>query len=437
MNNSKFSQINHFKTQLLEIFSFDLRSLALLRIGLAIVFIVDLLVRFWDIKTYYSDRGILPRTELINNLSPASWSLHLFSGSVFAQQLLFCLALLCAGWLLIGYRTTLASIICWVMLVSLHNRNPALVSVGDDLLRIVMFWGVFLPLGAVYSSDRAFNTSSKPIPQKVCTGATVGFVLLLGTIYFFQLLNMEVAYPILWLCCLGWGLILIPWRNSWWRRVAIALSVVLLLTQGLTTASAVLAFVWLAFLPSSLWQFLADKTFSKAAKSLTINYDKDCGFCKKVVYFLRTALILPKTEILEAQDNPSVYADMERYNSWVVEDYRGQRYFKWYGIVYVVSISPILWWLAPILSIKPLMMLGNKVYETIANNRRLMGNFTKPFSFRSLTVDASILFDMVCLIAIALIILGNWQTLTNGDRPNSILDSALQFTRLDLPRNIF
>ena len=432
MNNSKSSQINHFKTQLLEIFSLDLRSLALLRIGLAFVIVFDLLVRFPKIETYYSDRGILPRTELINNLLPEYWSFHLFNGTVFAQQLLFCLALLCAGCLLIGYRTTLASIICWVMLVSLHNRNPPLVSPGDDLLRIIMFWGMFLPLGAVYSSDRALNTSSKPIPQQVCSGATVGFMLLLGAIYLWQLFNPEVALT-LW-SCLAWGLILIPWRNSWWRGVAIALFLVLHLSQGLTTASAVLTFAWLAFLPSSFWQILARKSSNKAVTNLTINYDKDCGFCKKVVYILRTALILPKTELLEAQDNPSVYADMERYNSWVVEDYKGDRYFKWYGIVYVVSISPILWWLAPILSIKPLMMLGNKVYETIANNRRVIGNLTKPFSFRSLTVDAAILFNTVSLMAIALIILGNWQALTNDSRPNSILDTALQFTRLDLPQ---
>lgn len=423
---------------LFKIFSLDLRSLALLRIGLAIIIVFDILIRFFRKEIYYSDRGILPRTELIDQLSPECWSFHLFSETVFAQQLLFCLALLWAVLLLIGYRTTLASIICWVMLVSLHNRNPALVSSGDDLLRIIVFWVMFLPLGAVYSSDRALNTSSKPIPSNVCSSTTVGFVLLLGAIYLWQLLNTEVALA-LW-SCLAWGLILIPWRNSLWRGVAIFLVQILHLSQGITIASAVLTFVWLVFLPSSFWQFLTRKTFNKATVGLTINYDKDCGFCKKVVYLLRTALILPKTKLLEAQNNPSIYADMEQYNSWVVEDYRGDRYFKWYGIVYVVSISPILWWLAPVLRIKPLMILGNKVYETIANNRPLMGNLTKPFVFRPLTINSSILLNTLTPILIALIIWGNWQALTgqtNSDRPSSTLDTVLQFSRLDLPRNIF
>ncbi|MEO1669622.1 MAG: DCC1-like thiol-disulfide oxidoreductase family protein [Cyanobacteria bacterium J06631_2] len=437
MNSSKLKRVDRIKIQLFKIFSLDLRSLALLRISLVFVIMFDLIIRFFKIEAYYSDAGTLPRTELIDRLPAEYWSVHLFNGTVFAQQLLFCLALLCACLLLIGYRTTLASLGCWIMLVSLHNRNPTLVSSGDDLLRIVLFWSMFLPLGAVYSGDRALNTSSKPIPSSVYSGATVGLVLLLGAIYLWQISTTETAVAF-W-SCLGWGLILIPWRNSWWRGVAITLSFVLLLSQGITTASAVLICVWLALLPSQFWQFLSRKSSNKAARGLTINYDKDCGFCKKVVYLLRTALILPQTKILEAQDNPDVCADMERYNSWVVEDYRGDRYFKWYGIAYVVSLSPVLWWLAPILRIKPLMLLGNKVYETIANNRRLMGNFTKPFVFRPLTISSSILLNTLSALFIALIVLGNWQALIShdSDRPNSILDNALQFTRLDLPENIF
>ena len=189
-----------------------------------------------------------------------------------------------------------------------------------------------------------------------------------------------------------------------------------------------MACLWLALLPSQFWQFLARKSTNEAAKGLTINYDKDCGFCKKVVYLLSTALILPQTKLLEAQDNSDVYADMERYNSWVVESEQGDRYFKWYGIVYVVSLSPILWWLAPILRIKPLMLLGNKVYETIANNRPLMGNFTKPFVFRPLKVNHSASFNVFTFFLISLII---WHNFSH----TNYLDTALQLTRLNFPRN--
>ncbi|MEL7078764.1 MAG: hypothetical protein AAGM46_22910, partial [Cyanobacteria bacterium J06582_2] len=100
MNSSKLKRVDRIKIQLFKIFSLDLRSLALLRISLALIIVFDLLIRFFKIETYYSDRGILPRAELIEGLSPEYWSLHLFSGTVFAQQFLFCLALLFAGLLL-------------------------------------------------------------------------------------------------------------------------------------------------------------------------------------------------------------------------------------------------------------------------------------------------------------------------------------------------
>ena len=85
-----------------------------------------------------------------------------------------------------------------------------------------------------------------------------------------------------------------------------------------------LSVAWLAFILSLVWNLLAQQAHSKEIEGLKINYDKDCGFCKKVVYLLRTFLILPNVPLLEAQDNPSVYADMEKYNSWVIESDRGE-----------------------------------------------------------------------------------------------------------------
>jgi hypothetical protein len=110
-----------------EIFGLDLRSLALFRIGLAWVILTDLILRFDDIKTFYSDEGVLPRSALIEQfINPWYWSIHLISGQPFVQALLFGLAIFLAFLLLIGYRTRLVTIAVWAMTVSVHNRNPAL-----------------------------------------------------------------------------------------------------------------------------------------------------------------------------------------------------------------------------------------------------------------------------------------------------------------------
>ena len=34
------------------------------------------------------------------------------------------------------------------MLTGIDNRNPLVIDGGDDFLRMLLFWGLFLPLGA-------------------------------------------------------------------------------------------------------------------------------------------------------------------------------------------------------------------------------------------------------------------------------------------------
>jgi hypothetical protein len=53
-----------FRQRLAEIFGFDLRSLALFRIALALVVLVDLSVRFSEVTAHYSELGVLPLGSL-------------------------------------------------------------------------------------------------------------------------------------------------------------------------------------------------------------------------------------------------------------------------------------------------------------------------------------------------------------------------------------
>ena len=70
--------------------------------------------------------------------------LQLVNSLTFAA-LLFLVAAAGAGALLLSYRTRLATLLSWVLLVSVQNRNPLLGQGGDDLLRMLLFWGLFLP----------------------------------------------------------------------------------------------------------------------------------------------------------------------------------------------------------------------------------------------------------------------------------------------------
>ncbi|MFM2060715.1 MAG: hypothetical protein RLZZ507_385 [Cyanobacteriota bacterium] len=420
----------------------DLRSLAAFRIGVSIIILVDLFTRFGDLTAHYTDVGVLPRALLKEIAKTGHWSLHAISGEPIFQVLLFALAAFFALQMLVGYRTRIATIASWILLISMHNRNPALIFAADDVLRALMFWAMFLPWGARYSFDSALNTSQRKLPETFASGATFALMCQQCFIYIFSaaikskspvwldgsavyyalsydqyvtpfglfILNFKPILNIftkitLVLEWVGPLAIFIPWRNSLFRLGAVLTFIGLHVGFGLTLNIGIFPFLssfsWLAFLPSEFWNGLEKRLQTPARQGLVIYFDADCGFCKKVVHILRTLLILPGTPLLMAQDYPNAYADMQTHNSWVIEDYQGNRYFKFKGIVYVVSLSPIFRFLVPLLNWKPVMAGGTKFYEAVANNRKFAGNFTKPFKFRPLEIRKSktlTILALVCLI---------------------------------------
>src|SRR6476469_7410511 len=186
------------RSKLEELFGLDLRSLAVFRIGIALLLLTDLFIRSGDLVAHYTDAGVLPRSLLTEELwKPGYWSIHAISGQPLVQALIFLLAGGMALALLVGYQTRLAAIASWVLIVSLHNRNPALLFAADDVLRALLFWCMFLPLGAYYSIERALNTSTKPLPKRILSGATLALTLQICFVYWFSA-AFKTTSPIWW-----------------------------------------------------------------------------------------------------------------------------------------------------------------------------------------------------------------------------------------------
>ncbi|GFZ91194.1 HTTM domain-containing protein [Okeania sp. KiyG1] len=410
-------------------FGLDLRSLALFRVGLALVIIVELIIRAGDLTAHYSDAGVLPRTLLKEISNPFYWSINSVSGEAFVQGLIFLFAGLIAIALLVGYRTRLATIAMWAFIISIHNRNPVLIFAADHVLRALLFWAMFLPLGANYSIDSALNSSTEKLPKRVASAATVALMIQMVLIYagsaayktkseiwwpdgdaVYYALNFDgyatpfgqfllsfpepilklLTWAALWFEWLGPFMIFIPIGITFFRCVSVISFILLHISFGLCFELGIFPYLsvmsWLAFIPTAVWDNWQEKIQTDERQGLRIYYDADCGFCKKVVYLLRTFLILPGTPLNTAQTDESIYADMQDKNSWVVVDWQGNRHFKWEALVYVFSLSPIFKPLAFLMGLSAIMPLGTKFYESIANNRKFAGNFTKPLQFRPLYV---------------------------------------------------
>lgn len=248
---------------------FDLRALAFMRIGIAAVIIIDCCIRLSSLEAHYTDQGVLPLKALFEH----SWddyhfSLHAVNGLWGFQLLLFGTSILAAFFLMIGYRTRLMTVISWVMLCSLHSRNPIILQGGDDLLRMGLFWGMFLPWQKCYSVDgryqRPENYTYSGLPvfallMQVCyvycfsaleknsaewttEGTALYYALSLDQIlwpggkliYWYPELLKKLTHIVYHLELFGPLLFLIPYRNAFFRTIAILLFTGFQLGIGLT-----------------------------------------------------------------------------------------------------------------------------------------------------------------------------------------------------------
>ena len=165
------------------IFSLDLRSLAACRIATGLVILVDVLVRAKEFRLFYTSSGILPRLALFEINPPTFPVAHLLSDMTLFQVLLFALHALAAIALMVGYRTRLATVLCWYLCHSLMLRNYLVNNGGDNVLVCMLFWCMFLPWGERASLDALARTHSDPPPQSVFSVASVGLINQVVLIY--------------------------------------------------------------------------------------------------------------------------------------------------------------------------------------------------------------------------------------------------------------
>ncbi|ASJ74347.1 HTTM domain-containing protein [Granulosicoccus antarcticus] len=428
--------MNHVR----RVFSLDLRSIALFRILLAMLLLADLALRSVDLTTFYTDDGVLPRRSWLLLTHRWHWSIHGASGELWWQVLLFMLAAGFAFALLFGYRSKLAAAASFILLASLLNRNGLILQGGDNLLVIMSFWAMFLPLGARYSIDAALQEAHQHNPnglpsnayreQPYFSVATVAIVLQVLYLYFFTALmktgdawttRFDAAYyavslqhfatPIgdwirqfptllkgatifvLVVEFIGPLLVISPFFWPWMRLAGLLLlgslhfAFLLMLHIGLFPLIDFMALSLL--IPGTLWACLRN-TQSQIARrqqleAIVIYYDEDCAFCLKMCLILRCFLLPQGTCILPAQNYPLVHAIMEHENTWVIKDPQGKYQTQWRAMAFLFSqrwpFKPLGW----LMSSWVLRGAGKRVYRWVAENRGLMGTLSsRVLPFRAL-----------------------------------------------------
>ncbi len=431
-------------------FGIDLRSLAVLRIGLALAVLVDLAMRARDLKAHYSNDGILPLD--VKFFTPSDLSLHMLSGQAWVQGLLFALAAVCAALMLVGWRTRLMTAVSWFLLISLHTRNPQVLTGGDTLLRMLLFWGIFLPLGARYAIDSALNVSGSIRRRRIADLATLALLVQLACVYGFAgllktaahwrvdgsaayyalnigmlttpfgewLLNFPrllraSTFGVLYLELLAPLLIFIPWRTPLFRTVLFLLLLSMHLAFQLAMYLGVFPFAGMVavfvLVPTAVWDRVARWVRGDRAARPTIDYDDSCRFCQKMALLWRTLLIVPDVRIRRASADPLIGQRVQAENSWVVVAADGQQWLRFEGLLQLMSHNrlwrPLVYWLAS----RPLTAAGNWLYRTVAARRRGLGRLTSCLRIQRRRVGPVWVAQPLLLIAIFYVVSYNFISL--------------------------
>jgi len=151
--------------------------------AIALIILADLLERLKDLEAFYANTGVAPLEMVFKHCWNSNFiSFHAVSGLWQAQLIIFLFAFLCGFLLLIGFRTQLFTVLSWVMMLSLHNRNVLILQGGDDLLRMVLFWAIFIPWGKKYSFD-SLNTITVADALPIRSIALMGYLLQISYVY--------------------------------------------------------------------------------------------------------------------------------------------------------------------------------------------------------------------------------------------------------------
>lgn len=185
-------KIKKFFTKNLEdIVSLDLRALGFFRIFIGSILLIDMLDRMKDPAIFYTEGGVGVTAAQTNLLTNVSFSLNnLFPTDPNFQLLIFAIGAILAFLLIAGFKTRIVTILMWIVLVSVQNRNFLIIQGGDDYIRVLLFWGIFLPIGYRFSYDFFRNkTKYLKLDNKFVSPINIGVIFQIIYLYYFSAIS--------------------------------------------------------------------------------------------------------------------------------------------------------------------------------------------------------------------------------------------------------
>lgn len=174
-------------------FTVDTRVLAMFRVGMGVVLLVDVLRRLPFAAMFYSDGGVLP-SELAQSRPWGDEVVSLFFWLKTPREAQLGMLALAVVYLfyLVGYKTRAAQILAFVGFASLNARNVFVENRGHVEMSLALMWTLWLPLGERCSIDAWRRSGPRP-KKRVKSLAVFAITIQIAAIYALNALQKEGA----------------------------------------------------------------------------------------------------------------------------------------------------------------------------------------------------------------------------------------------------
>ncbi|HLA45743.1 MAG TPA: HTTM domain-containing protein, partial [Aggregatilineales bacterium] len=146
----------------------DSRPVSAFRIFFAAWLLKDAIYDLFIAEDFYSDTGFVPLSALRDGLLRTNrFSLMDAMPQVWMAQIFFLMWIAVLIALMIGYRTRLMSILNFLIVLSIHERNIYVLNGADTVIRVLSFWMMFVPMAESYSLDSILRKPVSDEPRTI------------------------------------------------------------------------------------------------------------------------------------------------------------------------------------------------------------------------------------------------------------------------------
>lgn len=165
----------------------DLRPISMFRIVFGLFLFYDLCDLFPNLRTFFSDEGVLPRPAFLGQWArQARFSALDSFGSPLLVHIFWAMAVVAVLAMAIGYRSRLASIASFILVSAFQERLPPLFDGSDTVIRMTLFWNMFVENGNLWSVDAVLaEKAGKPLAA-------------LGSAMYVRIMQLQIAW--IYLC---------------------------------------------------------------------------------------------------------------------------------------------------------------------------------------------------------------------------------------------